>query len=93
MNADDFKMLNPNTGTATVLRTRRDSGLARTIYSRVPLLADRFGKEPVITWPAKCECMFHMANDSGLIRTREELIDDEGAWPVAGNIWESETGT
>ena len=29
MNADDFKMLNPNTDTAPVLRTRRDTGLTQ----------------------------------------------------------------
>ena len=92
MNSVDFNLLNPNTGTAPILRTRRDAGLTRAVYDRIPLLADRSGKEPVITWPVKYERMFDMTLDSGLFRTREELVGDEGAWQIAGNILESESG-
>ena len=36
--------------------------------------------------------MFHMANDSGLFRTREELEEQEGAYPVGGNRFSSPSG-
>ena len=36
--------------------------------------------------------MFHMTNDSGLFRTRAELEEREGAWPVGGNRFGSPSG-
>ena len=36
--------------------------------------------------------MFDMANDSGLFRTREELEEQEGAYPVGGNRFSSPSG-
>ena len=36
--------------------------------------------------------MFHMTNDSGLFRTREELEEKEGAWPIGGNRYDSPSG-
>ena len=36
--------------------------------------------------------MFHMTNDSGLFRTRAELEEREGAWPIGGNRFASPAG-
>ena len=36
--------------------------------------------------------MFHMTNDSGLFRTREELEEKEGAYPIGGNRFASPSG-
>jgi hypothetical protein len=36
--------------------------------------------------------MFDMTNDSHLFRTRAELEEQEGAWPIGGNRWRSEAG-
>lgn len=33
-----------------------------------------------------------MTNDSGLFRTRAELETDDGAWPIAGNRYQSAVG-
>jgi hypothetical protein len=92
LTAEDFARVNPNTGTAPILRTRRDADLTRAIYARVPVLVDRSGDEPVSAWPVKYETMFHMTNDSGLFRNRAELEETEGAWHLGGNVWESESG-
>ena len=35
----DFRLLNPNTRTCPVFRTRRDAELTKTIYTRVPVLS------------------------------------------------------
>ena len=88
--AADFARVNPNTGTAPVFRTRRDAALTTAIYERLPVLVDRSaGKK---AWPVRYATMFHMANDSGLFRTRAELEEKEGAWPVGGNRFASPAG-
>ena len=90
--AADFARVNPNTGTAPIFRSRRDAELTTAIYGRIPVLVDRSSGEPVKTWPVKYATMFHMTNDSGLFRTRPELVEKEGAWPVGGNRFDSPTG-
>ncbi len=90
--AEDFARVNPNTGTAPIFRTRRDMALTTAIYARVPVLVDRSGDEEVRSWPVKYARMFNMTNDSHLFRTRAELEEQEGAWPVGGNRWDSPSG-
>ena len=90
--AAGFARVNPNTGTAPIFRTRRDMALTLAIYDRLPVLVDRSGGAPVAAWPVKYATMFHMTNDSGLFRTKSELAEKEGAWPVGGNRWQSEGG-
>ena len=70
---DDFSRVNPNTGTAPVFRTRRDAEITRSIYERHPVLVDRSGDKIRRAWPVRYHTMFHMANDSGLFRTAEQL--------------------
>ena len=36
--------------------------------------------------------LFHMTNDSHLFRTREELEEQEGAWPIGDNRFDSSAG-
>lgn len=86
MAPEDFALVNPNTGTAPIFRTRRDAELTMDVYRRFPVLVDRSGAEPVYAWPVKYTTMFHMTNDSHLFWTRERL-ENEGAYPVEGNRW------
>ena len=90
--AADFARVNPNTGTAPIFRTSRDAELTTAIYERLPVLVDRSGSEESKAWPVKYATMFHMANDSGLFRTREELEEGEGAYPTGGNRFGSPSG-
>ena len=92
LTAADFARVNPNTGTAPIFRSRRDAELTTTIYSRLPVLVDRSSGKEVKAWPVKYSTMFHMTNDSGLFRTREELEEKEGAYPIGGNRFDSATG-
>ena len=85
LTADAFARVNPNTGTAPIFRTRRDAALTTAIYERLPVLVNRSSGEEVKAWPVKYATMFHMTNDSGLFRTRAELEEREGAWPIGGN--------
>ena len=93
LTAEDFAAVNPNTGTAPIFRTRRDAELTTEIYRRLPVLVDRSTGKERKTWPVKYATMFHMTNDSGRFRTREELEEREGAWSIGGSRFESASGT
>ena len=92
LTAEDFSRVNPNTGTAPIFRSRRDAELTVGIYQRFPVLVDRSTGEKKKAWPVKYLTMFHMTNDSHLFRTKEELEEQEGAFPVGGNRWDSPKG-
>ena len=92
LSAADFARVNPNTGTAPIFRSQRDADLTTAIYDRLPVLVDRSSGEEVKAWPVKYTRMFDMTNDSGLFRTRSELEEKEGAWPVGANRFGSLVG-
>lgn len=92
LTAQDFARVNPNTGTAPIFRSRRDAELTTAIYGRLPVLLNRSAGHEVKAWPVRYVTMFHMTNDSGLFRTRQELEEHEGAFPVAGNAFDSPSG-
>ena len=92
LTAESFARVNPNTGTAPIFRTRRDAALTTAIYDRLPVLVDRSSGEEVKAWPVRYSTMFHMTNDSGLFRTRAELEEREGAYPIDGNRFASPAG-
>ena len=86
LSPDDFARVNPNTGTSPVFRTRRDADITRRIYEQHPVLVEHSTDEEQRAWPVRYANMFHMANDSHLFRTEEQL-QDEGFYPVQGNRW------
>ena len=92
LTAQDFARVNPNTGTAPIFRSRRDAELTTAIYERMPVLVDRSEDAEVEAWPVKYVRMFDMANDSDLFRTKEELEEQESAFPIGGNRFGSPNG-
>lgn len=92
LTAKDFARVNPNTGTAPIFRSRRDADLTTAIYDRLPVLVDRSGNVEKRAWPVKYATMFHMTNDAGLFRTRDQLNEQEGAYPIEGNRFGSPAG-
>ncbi len=40
LSGDDIRLLNPNTRTCPIFRTRRDAEITKAIYRRVPVLVD-----------------------------------------------------
>lgn len=92
MTVEDFDRVNPNTGTVPIFQSRRDSELTIDIYKRLPVLVNRSGGEEVKMWPVKYVRMFDMTNDSGLFRTRRELEEKEGAYPIGGYRFGSPVG-
>lgn len=83
---EDFRRVNPNTGTAPVFRTRRDAAVVTAIYARHPVLVDRSAGAARSIYPVRYWAMFHMTNDARRFRTAAEL-DGLGAYPVAERRW------
>jgi len=77
---EDFALLNPNTRTCPVFRTRQDAELTRAVYRRVPVLwreslgQPRRGYLEESPWGVRFLALFHMSNDSHLFRTQEDLL-------------------
>lgn len=72
--AKEVLALNPNTGTLPMFRSRRDADITLGIYSRHPILIcdDDPDGNP---WGLSFATLFHMANDSGLFHTADDLAD------------------
>ncbi len=82
----DFALVNPNTGTAPIFRTRRDAEITRGIYERHPVLVNRSAGGEQKAWPVRYVRMFDMTNESHLFRTAAQL-ESAGFYPVEGNRW------
>jgi hypothetical protein len=83
---EEIKLLNPNTGTCPVFRSRRDAEITLGIYRRVPVLINESDQENGNPWGIKFMRMFDMSNDSHLFHIREELEQD--GWVLRGNVFE-----
>ncbi|TRV78836.1 N-6 DNA methylase [Streptomyces sp. 130] len=79
---EEITLLNPNTGTCPVFRTRRDAEITLGVYARLPVLIKE-GDPDGNPWGVTFGTMFHMANDSHRFRSREELTAT--GWQAAGN--------
>jgi hypothetical protein len=91
LRAEDIALLNPNTHTCPIFRSRRDAELTKAIYRRVPVLireakGNRLEENP---WGIRFSTMFHMSNDSHLFRTREQMEAED--WRLEGNIFRKDS--
>ncbi|TAK31052.1 MAG: SAM-dependent DNA methyltransferase [Chloroflexota bacterium] len=84
MTADDFRLINPNTRTCAVFRSGRDADIAKAVYRRVPVLVSELGPNGN-PWNIRMARMLHMADDSHLFRSRDQL-EAEG-WRLDGGIF------
>lgn len=67
MPPEEILLVNPNTGTTPVFRSRRDAEITIGVYKRVPVLwRDDPEENP---WSLSFLRMFDMANDAGLFKT------------------------
>lgn len=86
---DEIKVLNPNTGTLPIFRTRRDAEITLGIYKRVPVLVNENDPVNGNPWDISFMRMFDMSIDSHLFHTRDQLEKD--SWILNGNIFERRT--
>ncbi len=85
---EEITLLNPNTGTLPIFRTRRDAEITLGIYRRVPVLV-RQGDPDGNPWGISfMQGLFNMTSDSGLFRNREQLEAD--GWSLRGNVFEKQ---
>lgn len=85
LSGKDLALLNPNTRTCPIFRSRRDAELTKAVYRRVPVLIDRTRKQGGNPWGLRFVRMFDQTNDAELFRTAEELAE-LGA-KLDGNRW------
>ncbi len=85
LSAEDMALVNPNTRTCPVFRSRRDAELTKGIYRRVPILVDRTRREGGNPWGIRFVRMFDQTNDAELFHTREQLR--EMGFRLDGNRW------
>ncbi|MGW5365991.1 Eco57I restriction-modification methylase domain-containing protein [Actinopolymorpha pittospori] len=86
--ADEVLLLNPNTGTLPVFRSRRDADITLSCYRRHPVLIRDGGDNP---WGLTFARLFDMANDSSLFRTGDDLVAEDARYD--GWAWRSESRT
>jgi Beta-glucosidase-related glycosidases len=89
----DFALINPNTRTCPVFRSKADAELTKKIYARIPVLVDESKGREGNPWGVQFATMFHMSNDSGLFRAYQQMLEsgarlDGITWVDAeGNRW------
>ncbi|MCY3557250.1 MAG: N-6 DNA methylase [Chloroflexi bacterium] len=80
----DFARINPNTGTAPILRSRRDAEIVSRIYRNHPVLVDRSNNDEIDVYQLQYHRMLDMATDSHQFATAGDL-EAAGAYKVRGN--------
>jgi hypothetical protein len=89
LDPSDFTLVNPNTGTAPIFRTRRDAEIITSIYRRLPVLVNKAEGEEK-PWAITYLRMIDMSLDSALFLTSERL-QELGAYPTPLCRWRSAT--
>ncbi|RPK88402.1 DNA methyltransferase [Streptomyces sp. ADI98-10] len=82
---EEIALLNPNTGTCPIFRSRRDAEITLGIYRRVPVLireASLKGNPWGLTF---MQGLFNMSHESHLFRTGDQL-EAEG-WSLSGSTY------
>lgn len=85
LTARDFRLLNPNTLTCPVFRSRSDAELTKRAYRTVPILLDYSRKAGGNPWGTKLSTMFHQTNDAEHFLLGEQLASR--GFKLAGNRW------
>jgi len=74
LSAEDIALINPNTRTCPIFRSKQDAELTKYIYRRVPVLINENDPEHGNPWGISFkQGLFNMTSDSHLFRTKEQL--------------------
>jgi hypothetical protein len=86
LSAADIKLMNPNTRTCPIFRSRRDAEITKEIYRRVPVLIDEKRKGSTGNpWNVSFQRMFDQTNDAELFREADTLKGE--GFKLDGNRW------
>lgn len=85
---EDIKLLNPNTRTSPIFRSKNEAELTKKIYQNHPvLIRDNFDGESDNSWGISFkQGLFNMTSDSYLFTTRDNL--EENGFELLGNIFQ-----
>ncbi len=72
LTAEDFHLINPNTHTLPIFRSKMDAELAKKIYRRVPVLIDESKGDEGNPWGIQFSTMFNMTTASNLFLDEPE---------------------
>ncbi|MFH1951292.1 MAG: N-6 DNA methylase [Pseudomonadota bacterium] len=81
LSAEDIALLNPNTRTCPIFRSKRDAEITKDIYRRVPVLIDQRERKETNSWGIEFSEMFHMTNDAGHFHVETEFEGAESLGP------------
>ncbi|MFF2095972.1 Eco57I restriction-modification methylase domain-containing protein [Streptomyces sp. NPDC058202] len=84
LSPDEIALINPNTGTLPVFRTRKDADLTAAIQRRIPVLVKE-GHKDGNPWNISFKNHFNTTDDSDLFRERKQLEAD--GWELEGNVF------
>ena len=85
LSAEDIELINPNTRTCPIFRSKRDAEITKAIYLRVPVLI-REGPPEENPWGVRFrQGLFNMTSASHLFRTGEQL--EAQGFILAGNVF------
>lgn len=93
---EDIELLNPNTKTLPVFRSKKDAELTLKIYKRVPVLINENDTENGNPWGISfSQGLFNMSSDASLFRTQSELHgkDIDASPDEAAPTWTGADGT
>ncbi len=86
LSAADIALLNPNTRTCPIFRSRRDAEITKAIYRRVPVLIEESKGDAGNLWGIEFrQGLFNMTSDSGLFRAAPDLRRE--GWCLNGNVF------
>jgi len=85
LSSKELKLLNPNTRTCPIFRTRRDAKLTEQVYRRVPILVDQSRTAGGNPWGVKFCRMFDQTNDADHFIDAAKLAAD--GYKLSGNRW------
>jgi hypothetical protein len=86
LSPEDIALINPNTRTCPIFRSRRDAELTKSVYRRIQVLVReaRDGRAEENQWNVRFkQGLFNMSSDSEIFRNQEQLEAD--GYTLCGN--------
>jgi hypothetical protein len=82
---EEIALLNPNTGTLPVFRSKRDAEITLNMYRRVPVMINTTQPNGNPWGVSFMQGLFNISHDSIFLHSREELESD--GWNLVGNTF------
>ncbi|KOU89506.1 MULTISPECIES: Eco57I restriction-modification methylase domain-containing protein [unclassified Streptomyces] len=85
LTSEEITLLNPNTGTCPIFRSRHDAEITLDIYRRVPVLIKEGAPRDNPWGVSFMQGLFNMTSDSHLFRIRDDLVAE--GWQLEGSVF------